>query len=99
MRDAAQFKRETLPASDLIIGLKCGGSDGLSGVTANPADKAKAIGVVDANVARINAALKSFPNDAYMHALAGYAAKNVFESSRGTELLSADQAERLQTAS
>ena len=29
-------KREECPASDLIIGLKCGGSDGLSGITANP---------------------------------------------------------------
>ncbi len=33
---AAQFKRQTVPASELIIGLKCGGSDGLSGITANP---------------------------------------------------------------
>jgi len=28
--------REPAPASELIIGLKCGGSDGLSGITANP---------------------------------------------------------------
>lgn len=34
---ASQFKRETLPSSRLIVGLKCGGSDGLSGITANPA--------------------------------------------------------------
>ena len=33
---AGQFKRETLPASELIVGMKCGGSDGLSGITANP---------------------------------------------------------------
>ena len=33
---ANQFKRETCPASELIIGLKCGGSDGFSGITANP---------------------------------------------------------------
>ena len=33
---AAQFKRETCPASMLTVGLKCGGSDGLSGITANP---------------------------------------------------------------
>ena len=33
---AGQFKRETLPASELVVGLKCGGSDGLSGITANP---------------------------------------------------------------
>ncbi|MBQ8995960.1 MAG: altronate dehydratase [Oscillospiraceae bacterium] len=32
----SQFKRETVPASELVIGLKCGGSDGLSGITANP---------------------------------------------------------------
>ena len=30
-------KRETCPASDLTIGLQCGGSDAFSGVTANPA--------------------------------------------------------------
>lgn len=29
--------RETLPASELILGLQCGGSDGWSGITANPA--------------------------------------------------------------
>ncbi len=33
---AGQFKREELPASELVIGMKCGGSDGLSGITANP---------------------------------------------------------------
>lgn len=33
---AAQFQREPIPVSDLVIGMKCGGSDGLSGVTANP---------------------------------------------------------------
>ena len=33
---AGQFKRETLPASELVVGMKCGGSDGLSGITANP---------------------------------------------------------------
>lgn len=31
-----QDKREKCPSSELIIGLKCGGSDGLSGITANP---------------------------------------------------------------
>jgi len=30
-------KRESCPASDLMIGLQCGGSDAFSGVTANPA--------------------------------------------------------------
>ena len=33
---AGQFKREEIPASELVIGMKCGGSDGLSGITANP---------------------------------------------------------------
>ena len=30
-------QRQTCPASDLVIGLQCGGSDAFSGVTANPA--------------------------------------------------------------
>ncbi|MBQ8589871.1 MAG: altronate dehydratase [Firmicutes bacterium] len=34
---ASQFQREEIPASELIVGMKCGGSDGLSGITANPA--------------------------------------------------------------
>ncbi len=33
---ADQFKRTPQPASSLVIGLKCGGSDGFSGITANP---------------------------------------------------------------
>ena len=33
---AEQDKRESCPVSDLVIGLKCGGSDGFSGLTANP---------------------------------------------------------------
>lgn len=33
---AGQFKREDIPCSELVIGMKCGGSDGLSGITANP---------------------------------------------------------------
>jgi galactarate dehydratase len=32
-----QRTRETCPASDLVVGLQCGGSDSLSGLTANPA--------------------------------------------------------------
>ncbi len=35
-RYANGFERETIPASELVIGMKCGGSDGLSGITANP---------------------------------------------------------------
>ena len=30
-------KRETTPASELMLALQCGGSDGYSGITANPA--------------------------------------------------------------
>ena len=33
---ANTFKREPIPVSELKLGLKCGGSDGLSGITANP---------------------------------------------------------------
>ena len=33
---AAQAEREPLPLSALTVGLKCGGSDGFSGLTANP---------------------------------------------------------------
>lgn len=33
---AATFKRQPVPISKLRIGLKCGGSDGFSGITANP---------------------------------------------------------------
>ncbi len=29
-------KRATCPASDLVVGMQCGGSDGLSGITGNP---------------------------------------------------------------
>ena len=36
LKYAANFKREAIPVSELVIGLKCGGSDGLSGITANP---------------------------------------------------------------
>lgn len=34
---AGLFKREEIPASELVVRMKCGGSDGLSGITANPA--------------------------------------------------------------
>ncbi|MDO4869000.1 MAG: altronate dehydratase family protein [Bacillota bacterium] len=36
MRQAANDIREDIPVSELILGVKCGGSDSLSGVTANP---------------------------------------------------------------
>jgi altronate hydrolase len=34
---ADKARRETLPASELMLALQCGGSDGYSGITANPA--------------------------------------------------------------
>jgi len=34
---AAKVQRETIPASELMLALQCGGSDGYSGITANPA--------------------------------------------------------------
>lgn len=33
---ADRFAREPIPVSELTLGMKCGGSDGLSGITANP---------------------------------------------------------------
>jgi altronate hydrolase len=46
---ASRFHREPIAARELVLGLKCGGSDGLSGITANPlvgriADKLAAVG-------------------------------------------------------
>lgn len=46
---ASSFERKKLPVSRLVVGLKCGGSDGFSGITANPlvgrfADKFIAMG-------------------------------------------------------
>jgi altronate hydrolase len=37
LADANRVKRETVPASHLTLGLQCGGSDGYSGISANPA--------------------------------------------------------------
>ncbi|WP_442588270.1 UxaA family hydrolase [Pedobacter sp. AW31-3R] len=34
--EVRQDRREPIPVSELKVGLKCGGSDGLSGITANP---------------------------------------------------------------
>ncbi len=34
---ASRARRETRPASELVLALQCGGSDGYSGITANPA--------------------------------------------------------------
>jgi altronate hydrolase len=37
LAEANQVQREPVPASDLTVALQCGGSDGYSGVSANPA--------------------------------------------------------------
>lgn len=37
VRDAEQARRTPVPASELVLGLNCGGSDAWSGTTANPA--------------------------------------------------------------
>ena len=37
LRRLNQRRRETVPASELVVGVQCGGSDAFSGVTANPA--------------------------------------------------------------
>jgi len=37
LEQANAYQREQLPISHLIVGLNCGGSDGYSGITANPA--------------------------------------------------------------
>lgn len=34
--EASKARRETVPLSELVLGVKCGGSDGFSGLTANP---------------------------------------------------------------
>lgn len=37
IEELASERRQVAPASKLVVGLKCGGSDSLSGITANPA--------------------------------------------------------------
>ena len=37
LEQANSYQRQELPVSHLIVGLNCGGSDGYSGITANPA--------------------------------------------------------------
>ena len=37
LAEANQVRREPVPVSELIVALQCGGSDGYSGITANPA--------------------------------------------------------------
>lgn len=36
LQHANQYSRTECPVSELVVGLKCGGSDGFSGITANP---------------------------------------------------------------
>ena len=37
LESANQVRREPVPASHIVVGLQCGGSDGYSGISANPA--------------------------------------------------------------
>jgi altronate hydrolase len=37
LTEAAKARREAVPASELVVGLQCGGSDSFSGISANPA--------------------------------------------------------------
>ena len=43
LREAAAYERTECPVSALIVGTECGGSDGFSGITANPALGQRAI--------------------------------------------------------
>lgn len=36
VKNAAKYQRTECPAAELVVGLKCGGSDAFSGITANP---------------------------------------------------------------
>ncbi len=55
-------------------------------------DKAAAIGLVDKNMTAIDKALQSFPNDPDFLVLKGYAAKNIYQSSKN--VLDADRRRR-----
>jgi TIR domain len=63
-------------------------------------DPARAKHLVDDNFAEVDEALKAFPNDLELHALAGYAAKNVYASSKGVLTAEArgDYLKRAQTS-
>jgi len=50
-RDLERAEREPFPLSELVIATKCGGSDGLSGLTANPATGIACDMLVDAGAA------------------------------------------------
>lgn len=58
------------------------------------AERARAIALIGLNLDHIDTALASFPDDVYLHTLAGYAAKNVYASSGGTDLLRPEQRKR-----
>lgn len=53
MADLDAARREPFPVSELVVATKCGGSDGLSGLTANPATGAACDMLVDAGAAVI----------------------------------------------
>jgi altronate hydrolase len=36
-QEVGHLQREPIPVSEIVVGLQCGGSDGMSGITANPA--------------------------------------------------------------
>lgn len=61
LADAAKARRETVGAEHLVVGLQCGGSDGWSGITANPALGA----AVDRLVAQGGAAMLSETPEIY----------------------------------
>ena len=74
LRAAGQARRSTVPASRLVVGLQCGGSDGYSGISANPALGA----AVDLLVAQGGTALLSETPEIYgaEHLLTSRAATN-----------------------
>jgi tetratricopeptide (TPR) repeat protein len=59
------------------------GDEQYKGLALLDTDRPQAIRLIDDNLSAIDEALKSFPEDANLHVLAGYAAKNVFASSKG----------------
>lgn len=74
LQDIGNLKREAIPASELVVGLECGGSDGYSGISANPA-----LGVAaDMLVAHGGTAILSETPEIYgaEHLLAGRAASD-----------------------
>ena len=67
---AGQFQREPIPVSDLVVGMKCGGSDGYSGLTANPLVGAVADRVVAAAHGAVHGGRKlRMVQDQFLHPL------------------------------